>query len=1229
MIGAGTGGQGPPDGADGEEAERCPICLGILAGGELAMPDSCCHVFCLRCLLTWAELQMAPSCPVDRRPFNNVYRWDRTLGCVQVPVRKRLPQSDAESCCCRNPEQKACLKSKPTRRLRRQKVERTADAKTKGLVRKCNDEDPSSLSRKKVRGIECCTWSPPPCVSSVASAQDVADPVWLAEDIPYDTGFKQCKPQVQLCPWLSPAAPIPADGTSRQRFHGPSWNHNPFPFGFVSSPFTSSSPFSPSHFVFQGVVCAITCPKGGEKRGGRASTSKAPTKETEPLPSRRSGRNSKTQEETPASDPATPPQSSLSDSDSSASQSTKLAKTSQVPAKRKGKRVTNRKASGKRKATARRKSSPEVVDSPAASEEEAQEETQEEETQEEESDGSQNREEKEEEEDKTEPELDGAEGSLSDEQDGFRSSDEQEGVGPVKDVGQESEETQEQIDERIQEEKADEGESDVSCPSGSAVSSPGSCSEEVKSNKEAEEQASPVSSGEKHPEKRTSPPPPDSQNALLEDTMSPQCEEQDDKMDICAESEEADNEESSKEVKAESCGSLAQPGSPSAGELEKNVADQEAAASEVVVAEMPASLEPSGVDSSVEESKDDTSVVPMDCSSPMSEHGNSPVLELPNEIASPASAEPPPTTSETHVVKEESTKDKRERERSQERKNGKQRRSRFHSPTSTWSPKRDSKRETSRRSCSRSRERDGSPPSRRSSRTRSRERDRDRDGERDYSRRDRSRERRRRRSRSRSWSRSRSRSRSRTRSHRRGPSPEWPVSRDQSPQRKERRGGWRSGPGGGSGSEGRRYHGGAGHFENGVPTESSPDRQGSADNPDWVTEKIRSEADGRNRDFGYSGSSRWEDRSGNRGEPRGRGGRGGFERVRGGGRGSGNRSFYNQQEEMSDNRWQPRNNFSGTGNNSGNDAYSRFNENRGGGRRKESEPGEPMLDRSGWSSASSWAVRRTLPADVQDYYSKRERGPGSWNRQEEEQQQQPPAAADPPKSDPPLQAVPGNAPVPLMNAIPPQLNVLHHYPMQGPRGALPVSLQPAAPYAMPPQVPIHLHPAVPLLQVPAVGAQGLPPPPPPPPPMQQGSQTAAVQPDGHAAQMPNTMVSFVKPALLPNPTKAGVAAVTQGQPAPSQALPSSTTQPGQHNKAQADSSKKEKKQQIQEKAINEVKTAIKPFYQKKEITKEEYKEIVRKAVEKVCHSKSGEVNSGKVANLVKAYVDKYKHARKK
>uniref|UniRef100_A0A8C2C197 PHD and ring finger domains 1 n=1 Tax=Cyprinus carpio TaxID=7962 RepID=A0A8C2C197_CYPCA len=71
-----------------------------------------------------------------------------------------------------------------------------------------------------------------------------------------------------------------------------------------------------------------------------------------------------------------------------------------------------------------------------------------------------------------------------------------------------------------------------------------------------------------------------------------------------------------------------------------------------------------------------------------------------------------------------------------------------------------------------------------------------------------------------------------------------------------------------------------------------------------------------------------------------------------------------------------------------------------------------------------------------------------------------------------------------------------------------------------------------------------------------------------------------------------------------------------------------KKLHMQERAIEEVKLAIKPFYQKRDITKEEYKDILRKAVQKVCHSKSGEINPVKVANLVKAYVDKYKHARK-
>ncbi|XP_061825964.1 uncharacterized protein phrf1 isoform X2 [Nerophis lumbriciformis] len=91
-----------------------------------------------------------------------------------------------------------------------------------------------------------------------------------------------------------------------------------------------------------------------------------------------------------------------------------------------------------------------------------------------------------------------------------------------------------------------------------------------------------------------------------------------------------------------------------------------------------------------------------------------------------------------------------------------------------------------------------------------------------------------------------------------------------------------------------------------------------------------------------------------------------------------------------------------------------------------------------------------------------------------------------------------------------------------------------------------------------------------------------------------------------------------------------TSEPG----SVSDSSKSEgaseeylKKLHMQERAVEEVKLAIKPFYQKRDINKEEYKDILRKAVQKVCHSKSREINPVKVAVLVKAYVDKYKQAR--
>ncbi|KAM9771426.1 uncharacterized protein scaf11 isoform 1-T2 [Syngnathus typhle] len=1104
------GGQGsPPDGSDGEEAERCPICLGVPAGGEVAMPDSCCHVFCLGCLLTWAELQMVPSCPVDRRPFRNVYRWDGNVRCVQVPVRRQVVEPEAESCVCRKRGHKLCLKSKLRKRSRQQRAE-----KTKG--RKCNYDDTSSVSLKKVRGAEHYAWASSHFFSLATSTQDITEPLLVTQDVLRET--QQCKRQVQVCPWFSPAAPITANGTSR--FLPADSNRSPFTFELCSFPITSTSSFGPVHLVCQGVVCAITSPKGGEKQVGRASNSNAPAQKAESIASRPAGRNSKAQTESSACDPSSPPQSSASDSDSSASQGSEPGMTSQVPAKRKSKRVTNRKASGKRKSTGQKQSASEDGD-------------------------------KEEENEEAKPEVNDSDQPSDAEQ---SPNADQTDVDSLD--GQQAAESLSSNVEDDDEKPQPDDTSRLSCSLDSPPKSPESdCSGKPSTRAEEPPVVSISTAGD---EKLTTWLPSELENTL-ENLTSPDADviEQDCKMETDEEGLEKSNEDDGVAQREAHESPASKPAEPPGEKLADQGAQADSQTPEIEAALI------------VEAGSDGPS---MDCGSPKGE-----------AVSGSAKEHPPAETSE------ESSKDQEEGDSNHERKNGRQRRSRFHSSTSSWSPKQDARRETSRR------ERAASPPSGHSSRARSRERERQRDKERDY-RRERSRERKRRRSRSRS--RSKSRSPSRTSSHRRGYSPERPPSRDQSPRGRERRGGWRAGNGG----EGRRYHGGAARFENGVPSETSPERQGWSETPDWVMEKTR-EVESRNWDLGGGGGSRWEDRAA---------------RGRGGGRGGGNRGIHNPQQD-DDNRRPPRNS-SGMGNNSGNDAYSRFNENRPGGRRKqESDAGDSMLDRSGWSSASSWAVRRTLPADVQDYYSKRERGgAGGWTRSEEEQ-----PATDSAKSEAAAPTAPGNtALTPMPPPPPPPPHLHHHFPVQGPRGPLPVSLQPSAPYAMTPPMPVHLHPAVPLLQAPAVGAQGLPPPPPPPPPMQHGSQTAAAQPDGQTSQMASTMGAFRKAGPLAAPTKVGHQAASQAQP-------SSTTQPAQHHKAQADSSKKEKKQQIQEKAIDEVKTAMKPYYQKKEITKEEYKEIVRKAVEKVCHSKSGEVNSSKVANLVKAYVDKYKHARKK
>lgn len=83
------------------------------------------------------------------------------------------------------------------------------------------------------------------------------------------------------------------------------------------------------------------------------------------------------------------------------------------------------------------------------------------------------------------------------------------------------------------------------------------------------------------------------------------------------------------------------------------------------------------------------------------------------------------------------------------------------------------------------------------------------------------------------------------------------------------------------------------------------------------------------------------------------------------------------------------------------------------------------------------------------------------------------------------------------------------------------------------------------------------------------------------------------------------------------------------SEGRGDTDKYLQKLHTQERAVEEVKLAIKPFYQRKEISKDEYKDILRKAVHKICHSRSGEINPVKVSRLVAAYVQRYKYFRRR
>ncbi|XP_005039404.1 PREDICTED: protein SCAF11 [Ficedula albicollis] len=1345
------------EGMEGEENEEscscstllydgstCPICLNCLLEQEIGFPENCSHTFCMTCILKWAETQA--SCPIDRRPFQAVCRLDALDKRIKVQVTKHLKRKEEEENCACNKKTYSHVKMRsfvrravfPDRGPVTVKLSRIVKKKYSNILYDKQNKKAFSVKINKPRRQTC--WNE--CIrtnffSTLLAGGSSEESLFscrndCAEFTEVSAGIRQKRQELELsCSSVIArveSVPLISYGAEAETFLLTS--------SAVAGRVLPTNTRPLENFESLGKGYAVACTQEGEEKkeaSGSSSTRGSRRKSVTTTPTRRSARNSKNEA---LSQSRSSPRSSSSACSASDSNNPSLNKThseaENAPPKRKSKRAVKQQTPAVKKKlrrSARSEKSPggSVEDDDIAEPEAVLTLDKDHQSDNESNNASLPQ--------KDNVEMESANGLEScsehaetEETTGECDRDENTSGNadvsfslqelPILTLGSESQEfevkdvTEKNVDLVNQDncENTLEQVETVASPKDDVCDHASSEKVDQTSCSPQKELMENIETLTKVDQPIASP-----ENVLLEHLEplgkdqpleSPRSELPEHPEDM-----EIDNSETEPVV---DCAKPVQDEEPDAlihSVSMDSTSEQPLKENTISESEEGGTSESPPVNAEHKHfGEDNNEMIPMDCDSFCSDQ-NEPKIE---HLPPPESTEQGEVNSlQCDVGNSASGSDEKDENVPQEsesqpelkkEKKARTRRSRFHSPSTTWSPsgregrksqspspkreaagerssrspkklpvregrrssscspKRDTvrdekktpprspQRETvreSRRSSSRSGTKDSSP--RRKSRSRS--------SDRDHQRRDRDRERRNRR-RSRSQSRSRSRSRSRTRS--KGSSFSRNERESHSPRWKERwaNDSWRS-PRGND-----RYRRSDQEKQNenlkkekDNSTEKSNDDQCSSDKqrndcPDWVMERINSVPEVRNRE---REKPHWEEgRHDNAGQSwnknfgsgwipnRGRGQRGRGGHGRGG-------FMYGDQSE---NHWQNRKPLSGNSNGSGNEA-SRFSEQQPYKRKNEQEYSfDTPADRSGWTSASSWAVRKTLPADVQNYYSRRGRNSSSpqsgWGmRQEEETPEQDPNLKDQGNQQSDGSQLPINMMQQQMNVMP-QVNA-QHQPMN--IFPYPVGVHPPLmnmqrnPFNIHPPMPMHLPAGVPLIQVaaPTNISQGLPPPPPPPPPSQQVNYIASQQ-DGKQLQgIPNASHvsnSMSAPALPAPAAVLGNVGTVQGpnsgnatssghMKSSNAAVKMGESKASVTVEASADSSKKDQKLLIQEKAAQEVKLAIKPFYQNKDITKEEYKEIVRKAVDKVCHSKSGEVNSAKVANLVKAYVDKYKHSRKK
>ncbi|XP_074000758.1 protein SCAF11 [Numenius arquata] len=1336
------------------EGDTCPICLNCLLEQEIGFPENCSHTFCMTCILKWAERQA--SCPIDRRPFRAVCRLDALEKQIKVQVKKQLRRKEEEENCACNKGKYSHAKMRsfmrralcPDRGPLTAKLSKVVKKKYSNILFDKRNKKALSVKINKPRRQTCWNECFGTNFFSTLPAGGSNEESFFScrndctEFTEVDAAMRQKRQELELSCSSALARveriPLMSYGAEAETFLLTSTT--------VAGTILPTNIRPLENFESLGKGYAVACTQEGEEKkqaSGSSGTRGTRRKLVNTTPRRRSARNSKNET---LSQSRSSPRSSSSACGASDGNNPSLNKSpsesEKGPPKRKSKRTVKQQTpvvKKKLRSSARsEKSSSDSVEDDDVAESEAVLTLDKDQQSDDESNNKsllqKNNMETESanglescsehaeieettgECDKDEDTSDNADVSVSAQEPPVSSGDESQEF-EVKDV------TEKNVDDKNQDicENTLEQTETVASPRGEVCDhatsekvdqtlySPQSESmENVETLTKIDQPiASPENESLEYPEPLEKDQPLESPRSELPE--HPEATE----IDVSEAEEKTVVDCASTSIQNLKAVQDEEPDT-----LVHNISVDSTSEQSLKENTMPESEEGSTSESPQVNAEhkhfaeDNNEMIPMDCDSFCSDQNEPQVEPLPpaesteqGEVNfSQCDAGNYTSVSGLSDEKDESIPQEREcQSEPQKEKKTRTRRSRFHSPSTTWSPSRregrksqspspkremtrdrssrspkketvregrrssshspkrealkdekktpsrSPKRETareSRRSSSRSRTKDSSP----------RQKSRSRSSDRDSQRRDRDRDRRNRR-----WSRSRSRSRSRSQSRTRNKGSSFSRNeRDShSPRWKERwaNDSWRS-PRGND-----RYRRSDQEKQNESlkkekdNTEKNNEDQCSSDKrrndcPDWVMERINSVPEVRNRE---REKPHWEDgRHDNSGHSwnknfgsgwipnRGRGQRGRGGRGRGG-------FMYGDQSE---NHWQNRKPLSGNSNGSGNET-SRFPEHQPYKRKNEQDYSfDTPADRSGWTSASSWAVRKTLPADVQNYYSRRGRNSSSpqsgWGmRQEEETPEQDPNLKDQGSQQSDGSQLPINMMQQQMNVMP-QVNAQHQpmnifpYPVGVPP---PMMNMPRNPFNMHPPMPMHLPAGVPLIQVaaPANLSQGLPPPPPPPPPSQQVSYIASQQ-DGkqlqgipNAAHVSNNMSTPALPAPAAVLGSVGtVQGPSSGNATSSSHLKSSNAavKVGENKasvtvEASADSSKKDQKLLIQEKAAQEVKLAIKPFYQNKDITKEEYKEIVRKAVDKVCHSKSGEVNSAKVANLVKAYVDKYKHSRKK